>query len=210
MDQVYLNPGVITDEPQFLSTDPDDPQFMILDSISPCINTGTTESFHPDIPVPFHDIRGKARPFLGAFDMGANEYYSVFSQFSYPNEDVKFFDRDSTDPIALSWEAFDEKFGIKENSITIEYSLDGGANWQIVVQNYPNTGNYPWVFPKRMTRDGLLMLTATNNNIPPESFTTYSVPFRMVSYIPYVSLTGNDGNTGLASSPFKTIQQALN
>lgn len=52
---------------------------------------------------------------------------------------------DAGQELAIVWEAADDHFGA--NPIELRYTKDGGATWNEIAQEAPNTGRYAWVVP---------------------------------------------------------------
>ncbi len=50
-------------------------------------------------------------------------------------------------PFEIQWKAEvpESEFGV---NVTIQFSKDGGNNWETVAENVPNSGKYQWVVPK--------------------------------------------------------------
>jgi hypothetical protein len=57
-------------------------------------------------------------------------------------------------------------FNIPGNYVTIEYSIDNGASWKIIVDstyNYTNGTSYNWIVPNTPTTQGIMRVSATRN-----------------------------------------------
>jgi len=60
----------------------------------------------------------------------------------------------------ITWTADDVNFGV--TPITIEYSLNGGINWDTIAADVENTGVYPWVVPNLSSGNCLVRVTAVD------------------------------------------------
>lgn len=60
----------------------------------------------------------------------------------------------------ITWTATDANLG--ETPITIEYSLNGGVNWDTIAANVANTGTYSWVVPNLSSSNCLVRVTAVD------------------------------------------------
>ncbi len=73
-NHVYYGSTNISESPDFVSLEPDSPNFAMLSSNSPCVDTGT-----PDISglnLPPYDLAGNLRVWDGRIDMGCYEFGS--------------------------------------------------------------------------------------------------------------------------------------
>ena len=56
----------------------------------------------------------------------------------------------------ILWKAADSN--LADKPVSIEFSIDGGRSWDIVVSTHENTGRYLWNIPKVRTETGLLRI----------------------------------------------------
>lgn len=51
-----------------------------------------------------------------------------------------------------------DSFGLI-NSVRLDYSIDSGTNWQMIVERVPNSGEYLWTIPDVETDSALVSVT---------------------------------------------------
>ncbi len=64
------------------------------------------------------------------------------------------------DAISVRWEATGTD--LPEESVSVEFSLDGGATWKPVAADQPPAGAFEWTLPKTDTEQALVRVTACN------------------------------------------------
>lgn len=64
--------------------------------------------------------------------------------------------------------------------VNLEYSLDGGANWNVIASNVANTGAYAWSIPTTPTTQGRVRVSDAADNDPADAsnnnFTITNIP----------------------------------
>jgi hypothetical protein len=64
----------------------------------------------------------------------------------------------------IKWSASDSVSGIKDNSIVIYYSTDGGQTYpNIITSGAPNTGSFNWIVPNLDENDVKIKITVSDN-----------------------------------------------
>ena len=117
--------------------------------------------------------------------------------------------------IDINWTA-GPNWALTTNPITIRYSSDEGATWQLVASGLTNTGSYSWNVPNEPTAQGRISVEAENilgavgTDMSDDDFT-----IRYISAYYVSELTGDNSYNGLTSEvgaypdgPWQTITYA--
>jgi len=105
---------------------------------------------------------------------------------------------------AITWTASDANFGA--NPITIEYSINGGTNWDLIAANVANTGSYPWDVPNLNSSNCLVRVTAVDlagNTGSDESNSVFTITSDTVA--PTVTVNSPDGGEVWQGGSTQTI-----
>lgn len=197
----------INTNPVFSSTQEGDPNYFRLSGGSPCIDTGTLET-----GVPTKDAASITRPHGFKTDMGVYEFLGPSIRVVYPNggEVIK-----SPVTAKISWEVSDYPQTITiTNPIRINYSYDGGNNWNIVTAGTSKVPPYIWVVPGTISTECLVSIQASDDagilNYD-TSNATFEIKGKIFTSEVWVSATtGDDINgTGTPEKPYQTIANAI-
>ena len=129
-DWVTIGEGVISNFNPQLSGD-----FLIAFN-SPCINAGKPNETGLNLPA--YDIVGNARVILGCVDIGAVESTAgKFICITKPNGYEGF---QAGMDVDICWKG-------NVSDVRLDYTVDGGVNWENIVSGTPNDSLYSWVVP---------------------------------------------------------------
>jgi hypothetical protein len=198
-------PGNIEKDPLFISTI-EGYGFLRLGPNSPCIDTASLEEAPPD------DLAGNIRPHGFGNDMGIYEFQGPSVSIESPISGEVLVSGSNYD---ITWQATDEIWGIAENSVTIEYSLDNGGSWEhITTEAYAGlNGSYTWHIPPSIAATDKLLIKVLLTNASSDALSNYDVsdgPASIILSAVYVSPGGSDETgTGTVELPFRTIQKGL-
>lgn len=60
--------------------------------------------------------------------------------------------------------------------VKIEYSTNSGADWQLIINNYPSSGSYSWLVPNTPSKFCKIKITdETNQNVFDISDSTFEI-----------------------------------
>jgi hypothetical protein len=96
---------------------------------------------------------------------------------------------------AITWTASDAE-GIAANSITLQYSVDNGANWLPVASGLANSGSFDWTVPNNPSATALVRASALDVHANPGSdasdavFTLQGTTTTSLASVPNPSLAG--------------------
>ncbi|MDD5382199.1 MAG: DUF1565 domain-containing protein [Candidatus Margulisbacteria bacterium] len=108
----------------------------------------------------------------------------------------------------ITWEATDD---ISVESITLQYSINAGADWINIASQEANDGRYAWLAPNVPTTEAQIKVIATDvvgNTGSDESAGVFTIIRRQDYYVEAGSTEGNVVGDGSAGNPWQTITYA--
>ncbi|MFC1559722.1 choice-of-anchor Q domain-containing protein [Candidatus Margulisiibacteriota bacterium] len=199
-DDWIAGTGNISSEPNFVSTDEANSEFLHLGGGSPCIDTGTTEG------APSDDFDGNSRPHGLGVDMGPFEFQGSSVRINDPNGGETFYPYDI---FVISWEVDPAITGF-----TIRLSTNEGATWDTLItsETVSKTGicTYEWTVPELTSTECLISIEVIGNSLWNSDVSDSKFEIGTAPPEVYVSPTGNDttGN-GTIATPYLTFQKGL-
>lgn len=107
--------------------------------------------------------------------------------------------------LPITWSASD--LNLKSNPISIYYSLDGGANWNLIVNSTSNLGSYIWTVPNVTSLQSQIKIVA--EDLADLTGQVISSNFVIDSNRPTLTPGQMTINSGSASSNINSVQMAL-
>jgi len=90
-------------------------------------------------------------------------------------------------------------------NITIEYSIDNGANWIMIVASTTNNGNYDWVIPNTPADHCLVRIGSSNPSGEQQTTDTSDNVFSIINPFPSLTITSPNGGEGLIVGTVHTV-----